>query len=97
MEKEQEQPAAAGPVDCRVRPLAGRQKGRRVIGDKRTPLQRLTVHWIHATNGRMYWCNCMPCFRVGDKVHCPSGKRPKGVKGRAPRLRSFLTELLAHA
>lgn len=90
--------AGASPVEPTVRPLAGRQKGRRVTGDKSMQKQRMTMHWVHAKNNRMYWCNCMPCFRVGSKIHAPANVRSAGrLKQKRKQLRSFLTELLAHA
>lgn len=86
--------AVAGQVQRSVRPLLRKVKGRRVVGDKREPPQRMTVHWVPAANGRMYWCRCMPCFRVGKAVHVPAVKKtPEGL--RLKRL-SFLAELLAH-
>ena len=63
----------------------------RVQGDKKMPADRMTMHWVHHSGGRMYWCNCMPAFRVGDRVHHPQ-LQPVRRKVR----RSILTEVLAH-
>ena len=65
-----------------VRPLAGVRKGHRVAGDRRQPRQRLTLHWVHSPHKRMYWCNCMPAFRVGGSVHHPRDVKGTGVPKR---------------
>ncbi len=65
-------------------------RGNRVIGDKKMPAQRMTVHWAHNAGGRMYWCRCMPCFRVGKKTHAP--RRGIGIRP----MRSVLTEVIYH-
>jgi hypothetical protein len=64
----------------------------RVTGDKRHPADRMTMHWSHNSGGRMYWCNCQPGFRVGDRVRYPN----KGRKRPGWRSRSFIDVLLNH-
>ena len=58
------------------REYAGNRKASRFTGDTKRPAQRMTMHWVHCKQGRMYWCQCMPSFRVGASVH-----HPRMVKG----------------
>lgn len=66
------------------------RRGSRVIGDKKMPADRMTQHWVHHSGGRMYWCNCMPGFRVGSRVHYP--RKGVGIKP----LRTVLTPVIYH-
>lgn len=68
---------------------AGHRRGmlvglKRLLRDK----ARMNRHWVGNDAGRMYWCDCMLGFRVGDRTRYPrqfygSKARTKGqTKGR---------------
>ena len=88
MEKPEDTKTAAvgSQLDGGVRPLAGVRKGERVPGDRRNPPQRMTMHWMQTPHKRMYWCSCMPAFRVGTDVHYPRDVKGTGVPKRRRRV-----------
>lgn len=65
MENEQVQPAAAGPVNCRVRPPLGRKSA---TGLSRTELHQLLDYAQHCENEGWYWGNAAQFRKRHDKL-----------------------------
>jgi hypothetical protein len=51
-----------------------------MMGLSKDKPQKMNYHWIgNAGNTRMYWCGCMPEFRVGSEVHSPRTGKALGL------------------
>lgn len=46
--------------------------GSRCRGENRIVGTTLRYHAAHTASNRMYWCGCMPSFRVGAREKFPS-------------------------